>query len=375
MLGLGSLPRMAHSPIRVLVVEDSPTVRRYLTALINETPGMSVVGEARDGEEALTMVGELKPDVISMDIQMPGIDGLETTRRIMSRQPTPVVVVSSLVDTDVDLSFQALQAGALAVVEKPPFREDTLFPVKQRQMLNMLSAMARVHVVRRWENEPGQNPAGTAESELLIAQEGPIYGRVATSRLKFRPEIIAMGASAGGPGAIGTLLRDLPADFRVPIVIVQHIPEEFTAGLARWLQKSAPLTIHIITDKLVLESGGAYLAPGGVHLALERSGSQLVARLVRDRGDYRYQPSVDVLFESAAAVCGSAAVGVLLTGMGDDGAAGLLAMRQAGALTFAQDEASSIVFGMPGAAIARGAVEHVLGLSNLATTLSRFNLV
>jgi two-component system, chemotaxis family, protein-glutamate methylesterase/glutaminase len=357
----------ASHPIRVLVVEDSPTVRRYLTTLINETPGLEVIGEARDGDEALAMTAELQPDVVSMDIRMPGVDGLEATRRIMNRYPTPVVIVSGLVEREVDLSFQALQAGALAVVEKPPYRHDPDFSAKQRQMVNTLTAMARVHVVRRWENEPGQNGG------VSNIQTGKL--RITTERLRPKPEIIAIGASAGGPGALAGLLRNLPVDFSVPIMIVQHIPHEFVNGLARWLGKATTLGIRVATDNLILEAGVVHLAPGFAHGVVARQGDKLVTRLVHEKGHYRYQPSVDVLFESVANVCGSAAVGIVLTGMGDDGASGLLEMRKVGAHTFAQDEASSTVFGMPQAAIARGAVEHVLALSNLAITLSRFNLM
>jgi len=360
----------ANHPVRVLVVEDSPTVRHYLMTLINESPGLEVIGEARDGDEALSMTAELRPDVISMDIRMPGVDGLEATRRIMNRHPTPVVIVSGLVEREVDLSFQALQAGALAVVEKPPYRHDPEFSAKQRQMVNTLMAMSKVHVVRRWENEPGQNSGPVIAPTAQVGKP-----RITTEHLRPKPEIVAIGASAGGPGALATLLRGLPFDFSMPILITQHIPHEFVNGLARWLSKATSMGIRVASENLVLEPGVVHLAPGFAHGVVARQGDKLVARLIHEKGNYRYQPSVDVLFESVATVCGSAAVGIVLTGMGDDGAAGLLAMRKAGAHTFAQDEATSTVFGMPQAAIARGAVEHVLALSNLATTLSRFNLM
>lgn len=356
---------MTQSVIRVLVAEDSPTVRRHLTNLINETPGLQVVGEARDGEEAVLLTRELKPDVISMDIRMPGMDGLEATRRIMSRLPTPVVIVSGLLERDVDLSFQAIQSGALAVVEKPPDRRDPMFAARQRQMVTTLAAMARVRVVRRWESPP------VVGNALPVA----LAGRVSTGRLRLRPEVVAIGASAGGPGALSVLLRDLPAVFPTPIVIAQHMPEEFIGGLARWLGKATALRVRVAEDNLILEPGMVYLAPGSAHLAVVRRDTRIAAQLIDEQGAHRYQPSVDVLFESVARVCGAAAVGVVLTGMGDDGAAGLLAMRQAGALTLAQDEATSTVYGMPRAAAAQGAVEHVLALSNLATTLSRLSLM
>lgn len=357
---------MTPDPIRVLIAEDSPTVRRYLVDMINTAGTMRVVGEARDGDEALVLTEELKPDVISMDIRMPVLDGLEATRRIMSRRPTPVVIVSNLLEREVDLSFQALQAGALAVVEKPPHRQDPTFAAKQRHLLTTLQVMSQVRVIRRWEKEPGQNALNEPSTALQELPRVTLGG----GRLKITPEIVVIGASAGGPGALSVLLHGLPAYFPVPIVIAQHIPDEFTAGLARWLEKSTVLPVRVAADNVVLEPGVVHLAPGAAHLLVERRGGQLLGRLRAERGAYRYQPSVDVLFESVAAACGTTAVGLILTGMGDDGAAGLLAMRQAGAQTFAQDETSSTVFGMPGAAIAHGAVEQVLALSNLATTLS-----
>jgi two-component system chemotaxis response regulator CheB len=349
------------SEVRVIVAEDSPTMRRHLVNVINQSPGLRVVGEARDGGEVLAMAGELKPDVISMDIRMPVMDGLEATRRIMNQHPTPVVVVSGLVDGDIDLSFQALQAGALAVVEKPLDRGDPQYSAKQRHLVNTLAAMSRVRVIRRWETR-----AEPVEVNAVGRLVEPLPARVV-------PEILAIGASAGGPSALSVLLKELPADYSVPIAIAQHMPEEFTSGLARWLDKATPLRVQVAEDNLILEPGAVYLAPGSAHLAVVRRQGRLMSRLIKGQNTYRYRPSVDILFESVAEACGVAGVGVVLTGMGDDGAAGLLAMRQSGAMTFAQDEASCTVFGMPGAAIASGAVVNVLGLSNLATTLAQLN--
>lgn len=338
----------------MLIAEDSPTMRHHLVTVINNAPGLRIVAEARSGEEALEMVGDVKPDIISMDIRMPGIDGLEATRRIMAKHPTPVVVVSGLLEQDIDLSFQALQAGALAVVEKPLDRSDPGYATKQRHLINTLVAMARVRVVRRWER-------------LVDTPDGP--REVAPPRVT--PEVIAIGASAGGPSALSILLQTLPEDFPVPVVVTQHMPDEFIAGLARWLNKATPLRVEVAGSGLELEPGVVHLAPGSAHLAVTRQGDRLFTKLIRERGDYPHQPSVDVLFESVARVCGSAAVGIVLTGMGSDGARGLLAMRDQGAMTYAQDEASCTVFGMPGAAIERGAVVRVLSLTNLATTLAQ----
>ena len=345
---------------RVLIAEDSPTMRHHLVKIINDAPGLRIIGEARDGEEALALVGELKPDVVSMDIRMPGIDGLEATRRIMTQHPTPVVVVSGLLEREIDLSFQALQSGALAVVEKPLDRNDPGYATKQRHLVNTLVAMARVRVVRRWERVVDiSTPAAAEESP-----KEPSYVRV-------MPDVIAIGASAGGPSALSVLLNALPAHFPMPILIAQHMPEEFTNGLARWLDKSTSLRVEVAESGLELKPGVVHLAPGSAHLSVTRHRDKILTRLIREQGPYRHQPSVDALFESVAQVCGTTAVGIILSGMGDDGANGLWSMHQAGAVTFAQDEETCTVFGMPGAAIERGGVDHVLSLSNLATTLGR----
>ena len=338
--------------IRVLIAEDSPTVRWHLKTLLEEA-GLRVVGMAQDGEQVVSLVQDLKPDVISMDIRRPRVDGLEATRRIMARYPTPVVIVSGMLDTEIDLSLQALEAGALAVVSKPPDRQNPEFAEKRQQLATMLRAMAGVRVIARRE---------------FFRPFEPLLMDVPPARLPRRltPEIVAIGASTGGPGALHQLLQMFPASFRVPMVIVQHMPHEFIGGLVRWLSSNTPLTVQVAENGMRLLAGKVMIAPGDVHLRVERRGSDLIARLESDRGAYRHQPSVDVLFESVARTCGSAAVGVILTGMGEDGAAGLLTMRQKGAYTFAQDEASSTVFGMPGAAMIRGAVERLEPLANIA---------
>lgn len=343
------------SPKRVLIAEDSATIRYHLVHLLNEMPGIDVIGEARDGEEAVRMTAEMQPDVVSMDIRMPRMDGLEATRRIMAQTPTPVVIVSGLVQTDVDLSFQAIQSGALAVVEKPPDRKDPTFDSKQKHLAKTLAAMASVSVVRR---ALGVEKAANGPAPVAVKTED-------------KPRVLVIGASAGGPSALSVLIRMLPKDLSIPVVVVQHIPTEFTSGLVRWLNKLGTMRTEIVSDNRVLQPGVVHLSPGNAHITIAESGSQLAARLIKEQGDERYQPSVDMLFQSVADVCGSRAIGVILTGMGDDGAAGLLEMYKAGARTFAQDEASATVYGMPGAAVACGAVERVLSLTDLPTAISK----
>lgn len=361
-----SSPQLKTQPIkevRVLVAEDSATVRWHLAQVINETPGLRVIGEARNGEEALQMTQTLRPDVVSMDINMPRLDGLEATRRIMQICPTPVVVVSSLLDQEVDLSFQALQAGALAVVEKPPDRSNPRFSEKQSLLVRTLWAMAAVRVIRR----------NTALLDSRHAQVNPHEAVTVQPAQPAPPEIIAIGASAGGPSALSKLLKELPRDIPIPLAVVQHMPSEFIGGLARWLASSTGRTVMLAYDGMLLRPGVVHLSPGDAHLTITRETHGLAARLLYEQGPYRYQPSVDVLFETVASACGASAIGVVLTGMGDDGANGLLSMYRTGAVTFAQDKASSTVFGMPNAAIERGAVRHVVSLAALPEAI--LNLV
>lgn len=342
--------------VRVLLAEDSPTVRHYLKTLIEESPALSVVGEAHNGEEAVAMVARVRPDVVSMDINMPRLDGIAATRKIMQETPVPVVVVSSLLEREIELSLQALQAGALAVVSKPPERGHADFAERRQQLIQSLRAMAGVRVIsRRPRRALGEQSVPMPENEY--------------SRRFARPEVIVVGASTGGPSALHRLVQALPAHLSVPVVIVQHMPNEFIAGLARWLDGVTPLNVSVATSAQELSPGSIVVAPGTHHVTLARRGNALYTRFIAEPGDFRYQPSVDVLFESTAAVCGARAVGVILTGMGDDGARGLLAMRTAGALTLAQDETTSTVFGMPAAAIQCGAAMRVEPLTNLASEI------
>lgn len=345
--------------IRVLLAEDSPTVRQYLTSLIQEMPGFEVVGTAVDGAEVVEMVQQIRPDVVSMDIKMPHMDGLEATRQIMAHCPTPVVVVSGMLEKDIALSMNALEAGALAVIPKPPDRKNPAFNTRRNHLMTTLKAMAAVSVVSRRERLEKER-----ENQEIEVAAPPRQRRT-------HPEILVIGASTGGPSALHHLLRDLPDDYPLPIVVAQHMPAEFIGGLARWLRQATALDVRLAENGLTLQPGMVVLAPGDYHIIITRRGTDLVVRLIEDSGAHRYQPSVDVLFNSVAHICGSAAIGLILTGMGDDGAAGLLAMHEAGAYTLAQDEASATVFGMPQAAIKKGAVQTVISLADLPFKLMK----
>ncbi len=350
---------MTQSSLRVLIVDDSLTVRRFLASLIAEAPDMTVVGEARDGEEAIRLAARLRPDIISMDIQMPRLDGLAATQRLMQENPVPIVIVSSRLtrrhDEEVDLAFLALQAGALAVLETPPNHRHADFPAQRDHFLSTLRAMAGVSVVRRW-GKTGPLPTRLVTPPSALALEEP-------------PQVIAIGASAGGPVALYKILGALPADFSVPIAVVQHMAEGFVEGMVRWLNGGTPLHVTQAQHGQIVRGGQVVVAGSGAHLTLRRVGNEVRVALTADRGDNPYLPSVDVLFASVAENFGAQAMGVLLTGMGADGAQGLLAMRELGARTIVQDQRSCLVYGMPGAAVSLGAAEQVVPLEQIAATI------
>lgn len=369
-------PPTSPTIIRVLLAEDSPTVRAHLVSMLDGAAGLRVVGEARDGEEVIALAAQLRPHVVSMDINMPRLNGLEATRQIMMAQPLPIVVVSNLLERSVDLAFEAIQAGALAVVAKPPARNAPDFAEKQAHLVRTLVAMSDVRVIRRGRTgmlagAPGTGPLQADRAALPATQPaprptGPLIARA------LPPEVIAVGASAGGPSALASLLRRLPPGaLTIPVVVVQHMAQEFIPGLARWLSSTTGHSVRVAADGNRLTPGVVHLSPGTAHLTLMRTGGGLAVRLLADQGAHRYQPSVDALFYSVAEACGGAAVGVILTGMGDDGADGLLAMRQAGARTLAQDQSSAVVYGMPGAAVRRGAVEQVASPAALSAAILR----
>ncbi len=343
--------------IRVLVVEDSITQRHQLVTLIQKVPDMLVIGQARDGEEAVQLVERLRPDVISMDVRMPRLGGLEATRQIMDQFPTPIVIVSNA-SSDADMAMQAMQAGALAAIEKPPARTHPEFERRCDELLSMLRLMSGVHVIRHW------SPANGAVPDTVLPKTGLLYDPVRS------PEIVAIGASAGGPGTLATLFRGLPPDFCLPILVVQHLAADFMPGLADWLARSGPLPVRLAVNGETPTPGVVLVAPGEYHLRL---GADKRIVLDSNRGNFRHHPAVDVLLGSVGECYGSRSIGVVLTGMGDDGAVGLHAMRDVGARTIAQDETTSVVFGMPAAAIALGAAEFVLPLEKIASTILKLS--
>lgn len=333
--------------IRVLIVEDSPVVREHLRRIISADPRFEVAGMAATGEEALALVERVAPDVISMDIQLPGIQGFEVTRRIMSRRPTPIVVVSGIGSEEVGLTMQALKSGALAVVEKPVATTHQDYEAMASRLCTQLAIMSDVRVVRQ---RPIAPPLAMVEGPIV---ESPRQGSY---------RVLGVATSTGGPSALIQLFSGLGKAFPLPIAVVQHMTPSFMDGFAAWLAKVTPLPVQIVRGRQRMTPGQVYLAPCDQHLVIQGDWASL------DDGPPvgSHRPSADILFSSMARSLGPAGLGVLLTGMGEDGAAGLRQMRINGAFTIAEDESSAVVYGMPAAGVRLGGVCESLPLSEIA---------
>jgi two-component system, chemotaxis family, protein-glutamate methylesterase/glutaminase len=331
---------------RVLIVDDSPTARALLAEIFRSDPGVEVVGEARDGAEGVEMARRLRPDVVTMDVRMPGLDGFAATKEIMITAPTPIVIVTaSLEGREVEMAFHALRAGALTILRKPPGPGSPAFDESARHLLATVKAMAGVKVVRHHRPAPAPAPPPPPRGVARV---------------------VAVATSTGGPAALNSLLSDLPADFPAPLLVVQHITPGFLPGLARWLDESSDLAVKIAEHGEPLKPHTAYLAPDDRHLGVSAAGAVELSAAPPVGG---FRPSGTFLFESVARAFGTGAVAVILTGMGQDGVAGLRAVRAAGGRVLAQDEKTSVIFGMPGAAVAAGLADVVLPLDALAPRL------
>ncbi len=331
----------SHS-ISVFVVDDSAVSRELITHVLTSDPDITVIGSARNAAEAFTALAGVQPSVVTMDIHMPGIDGFEATRRIMESRPLPIVILTaSFAPGDVAKAFRAMEAGAVAVLEKPTGPGSPTHAALSQKLIDTVKAMSEVRVVRRWSKArmEGRNTAPPA-----------VPGCPEEIRL------VAIGASTGGPPVLQTLLSRLPKPCPVPVLIVQHISAGFVEGLAEWLTVATGMTVRIARPGEIVQPGIAYLAPDGCQMSV---GENLRIVCGQEPAEHGLRPSVSFLFRSVAQHLRAHAAGVLLTGMGLDGAAELKLMRDAGAVTFAQDRESSIVHGMPGEAIRLGAAMHV----------------
>ena len=339
------LPPMKTGKIKVLVVEDSPTARELLLHVLGGTPDLQVTCVAHNGEEAVAAVKRERPDVVTMDLQMPRLDGYQATRAIMETCPVPIIVVSNTIDqNEVATSFHALEAGAVMALGKPAGPGHPEYETRAHELVTAIRLMSEIKVVRRL----AKNKIRTKQPDLTVFQ----------SILPARQiRAVGIGASTGGPLVLQRILRALPGDFPAPIFVVQHMADGFISGLAEWLDQSSELKVQLAQQNLVAQSRHVYIAPDKHQLGVYPSGRMWLASGANEDG---FCPSISHLFRSLAQAYGAHAAGVLLTGMGEDGAAGLKLLRERGALTIAQDKQSSVVFGMPAEAIRLNAVEQVL---------------
>ena len=354
---------MKGAPARVLVVEDSAVVRRLLTHIIVSDPRLELAGAVESAEEALLLIPRLLPDVISMDVRLPGMDGLEATRRIMALYPTPIVVIAGGVEDEaLRISMNALRAGALAVVEKPAGPLSRQYEAVAGTIATQLAIMSRVPVIRRRQPVP-------ATARATVGTGPP--GLVPANRTVAGGAALAIAASTGGPPALARLLGALPARFPLPVLLVQHMGATFLQGFAGWLDGLVPMAVAVAQPDEILQPGRVVVAPGDCHLGLvEVEDGRLRVRL-DDRPPVAGQrPSASLLFESLVPL-GRRGLGILLTGMGEDGATGLLAMRRAGGHTITEDESTAVVYGMPAAAVRLGGSDCSLPLDAIATHLLR----
>lgn len=344
--------------IRVLVVDDSALVRGLLTEIIDRQPDMCCVGAAADPLVAREMIRTHSPDVITLDVEMPRMDGLDFLSRLMRLRPMPVVMVSTLTERGADVTLKALELGAVDFVAKPKIGVADGLRQLGADITEKIRAAARARVARR----PGPPAAAPGVPPPMAPPPMAQLGRLSTEK------IIFIGASTGGTEATRELLAEMPADSPA-VMITQHMPPGFTKSYAARLDSLCRIRVAEARDGERVLPGHAYVAPGGFHLSVERSGANYVARVTEGDPVNRHRPSVEVLFDSAARVVGRNALGVMLTGMGADGARAMKTMRDAGSFNLVQDEASCVVFGMPREAIAHGAAHEVLALNRIAPRL------
>lgn len=350
--------------IRVLVVEDSLTVRKRLCEILEADPHFEVVGEAEDGKQAIELCLALRPDIITLDMMMPVMSGLAATEYIMAYCATPILMVSSSINRgELFKTYEALAAGAVEVMEKP--KADEADDEWERRFIAMLKLVVKVKVITHMRGRLNANHRATPALPVPPLSPLPKINKVKGTGAPGKYALVALGASTGGPSAIIQVLKDLPADFPLPVLIVIHIGEPFSTALADWLDGQTEHTVRIAQNGQRLGTRGVFLAPSNRHLVVRKG------CLYLDDGPERHscRPSVDILFESLALDDGAAVIACLLTGMGTDGARGLLAIRQAGGLTIAQDEASSIVYGMPREAALLNAAQRILPLSDIGPAL------
>ena len=343
--------------IRVLVVDDSLFMRKALVRMLTSDPAIEVVDTASDGLEGYEKARSLRPDIVTLDVKMPGMDGLTALAKIMEDCPVPVLMLSSLTSEGGEVTLRALDLGAVEIIDKSSAHTVMDIMGIADELIGKVKAIAGVDAAKIVRKK-----AEIREEIHIPAADRPLFK---TSRY----DIVVIGASTGGPPALQEILSKLPEDLPAAVVVVQHMPIGFTASLADRLNHLSPLHVSEAYDGDVLEAGKCLIAPSGLHMTLKRARGGLSVALSKEPDGMLHRPSVDVLMESAARVTGKTAIGIILTGMGGDGAKGLLAMHQAGAKTIAQDEDSCVVYGMPKVAVEMGGVDVSLPLRLIAKTI------
>src|SRR5262249_51576203 len=366
-------------PIRVIIVDDSALMRRMITGLLEQDPAIRVVATARNGREAIDLVQELRPDIVTMDVRMPVMDGLATTEHLMAYCPTPILVLTaSLANHEVDITFKMLGAGALEVIEKPSGSDVQALNGAGRALIRRVKVLARVKAVThlRGRRKPPESVAVAATTSASRQGDRETGRQGDKARAKEMPglpvsrsqpdfPLIVIGASTGGPRVVNEVLAGLPADLPSAVLVVQHIAQGFSAGMAEWLANTSRLPVVLAREGQPIRAGEVLIAPDARDLLITRERAVHLSEnpLLIQR------PSIDISMQAAAEVFGARAVGVLLTGMGRDGAYGMLTIKRSNGYTIAQDEATSTIFGMPRAAIQLGAAQEVLPSTRIAARL------
>jgi len=367
-------------PIRVIVVDDSALMRRVITGLLEQDPSIQVVATARNGREAIDLVQELRPDIVTMDVRMPVMDGLATTEHLMAYCPTPILVLTaSLASHEVDITFKMLGAGALEVIEKPSGSDAHTLDRTGRALIRRIKVLARVKVVThlRGRRKPVETVIPMTVSVTNGQRDKEIRrpGEIGSAKSPSLPvsqspsldaPLIVIGASTGGPRIVNELLSNLPCDLRAAVLVVQHIAQGFSAGMAEWLANASRLPVTVAVEGQAIRVGEVLIAPDTRDLLITKERTIHLS----DSPLLIQRPSIDISMQAAAEVFGARAIGVLLTGMGRDGAYGMLTIKRSNGYTIAQDEATSTIFGMPRAAIQLGAALEVLPATRIAPRLA-----
>lgn len=343
--------------VKVLIVDDSPVARQLLEFILSRDPGITVIGTATNGEEAIQAVRDKKPDLITMDINMPKMNGFDATRTIMETTPVPIIIVSGSENIhEIATSFKAMEAGAVTLMPRPPGANHPKFEAMAKSLVDAVKTYAEIKVVRRFP----QKGTGSVTQTYLKA-------KMKIEPIKDGAQIVAIGASTGGPVVIQTLLSGLKKGFPLPLVIVQHMTLGFGEGFAEWLQGTTGFPIHIAVNGEYLLPGHAYIGADGYHVGFSNDNRIMLTNAPPENG---VRPSVSFLFRSVRQVYGNRVIALLLTGMGRDGADELKSLKDCGALTIVQDEQSSVVHGMPGEAIKLGAAMYVLSPEKIVDVLN-----